>query len=286
MSFYADNNRIHVMDGLVDVFDTNTPMPHITQVMIANSISVGFPNPPKGMNHTHWTTQEWNNENVCRTRTICRNRYGCELEYVCSPQYVCKPATWPQTGQVCGWENVCGYQNVCKDRYSCQPEYTCEIEAVLRVRYFCDVRRRVDALDWEQVTVLGNISPAVAPDFFVINVSGARTAAGAQADYGTFVSAVPGSPFVCQGSAILESAFVPGGASWLRRIMSVYIENGQLKVKFKHSNRQYNSNMITGQANALDNQPSAAFIHAPDSFDEVASSFTFNFTVYIGKFTR
>jgi len=262
MSFYASNDLIRVTDGLAEVFSTDTPMPHIVQAITGNAV-VTFPN-PGGTTYINGQT----------TQGVFRN------EQVCDNVYVCKPV------QVCGIEQVCiggtcTPQYVCHTETQCGFEYQCSMQQVPHTEYTIYGGRRVNALEWETVIELGTVPAGC--DFVLVNANGTRTVAGSQNDYGTFISAVPAGDFIAQGSGILESAFAPQGASWLRRIMSVYIEGDKLKVKFKHSNRQYDSYTKVSSASRDDFPPASV---GSAGVDAASSVFNMNFNCLIGRFTK
>lgn len=270
MSFYAANDRIHVTDAAgKTIFDTNKPMPHMLQ-QVDVSTSVTFPN--VGVSY-------WTNDYVVQPQSVhCARQeyvYSCQQEYVCGYETQCG---WVNNQYVCEQVYVCSWQNVCKDR--------------LTTVYY-DLWRRDQgfdyaALEWETTHVLANITGGVEADFLLVKCSVSRTAAGQIAgDIGTIPCGVPtGVWMVANGSSILENACtLNNGQPSMTRLMSVFVENGQIKVTFKHSSRAFRVyTRWQGDACAYSNFPT--FVGGiPQSPPPTASSYQFTFSILVGKFT-
>jgi hypothetical protein len=221
-TFVAQNNVIRVRDtsGAV-VFDTSTPMPHITNV-INSTVSHSFPNSGA-------------------------TRFGI---YFRTSQIYCE-------------------------------EYSFALQTMVRVDgYRSEEQSRVLAAETSQVYTLGTIPSGTNPDFIMVLLKANRTHAGAQNDYGNFVSAVAGNQSICgNGSTVLEAAFENGGAPWLSRIVSVFLDGHTVKAEFKHSNRQYTGNRVYANM-ACNFYPQNV---AP--LDATGSNWTVEFEIYVGKFT-
>lgn len=273
MTFEAQNNNIVVTDTNGDVvFDTGTPMPHIAQVITANiihqfpesgdqTVATGFSYVPAGVSGCR------DFQNVCGFEYVCNTQYVCNQEYQCNYDF--------SLGQtVCGFVQVCGFQNVCGNEYVCNFEWV-DVEGF--EVYGANV---VQALEHSQIYTLGTLGAGTNPDFALVLLTATRTVAGAQQDYGTFVSAIPsGQKIAGNGSTVLETAFQPGGQPWLSRIVSVYFDGDAVKAEFKHSNRQYQSGVGYATTSCFSFPPA----YAPP--DNTASTWDITFEVYAGKFT-
>jgi hypothetical protein len=282
MSFEARDNVIRVTDTNGDVvFDTGTPMPHIA-AMLTHSV-------------THTFAQSANTSVALGVNTVnafasgCRN-YRCSVEYVCNDVYTCGYENQCGTQYVCEYDyslgrNFCSYKYVCNNVYVCGYEERCGYENVCAwvdvEGYATSSGNRVSALEHSQTYTLGTLPAGTNPDFLLVAMRANRTVAGSQSDFGTFVSAIPnGEMIAANGSTVLESAFIPGGAPWLSRIVSVFLEGDAVKAEFKHSNRQYTSVRATGYAESCFSYPSA---RAPA--DATSSTWEITFELYVGKFT-
>jgi len=268
LSFHTSPNRILVKDAVGHTtLDTSQPMPHILQTATV-SLSVSFPTSGSSNSHQHTTA------------SYMFNYQDCQMQYVCGYQNVC---VWETRNGVYGYYcdnvNVCEWKNVCTTKQGWRNEVS------------CSVLRSYQAREWEQVQNIASIINGIDADFIQVKVSGSRTAAGTDPWYGTFVGTLPAGEILSQGSMILESAFQPGGASWLRRIMSIYVENGIVKVKFKSSNKAINGRSESnGVVSIYYDPPSQGTpVNYPDPASSVfdfASSFNLTFHVTIGKFTQ
>ncbi len=282
MSFEARDNVIRVTDTNGDVvFDTGTPMPHIAAVL-NSTVTHAFP-------ESGDTSVALASGFVSAFMSGCRD-FRCSFEYVCNDVYTCGFDYVCGTEYVCAYDfslgrNVCGYQYVCNNVYSCGYEERCGFENVCDwvdvEGYYTSSGNRVSALEHSQTYTLGTLPAGTNPDFLLVLMRAGRTVAGSQSDFGTFVSAIPnGEMIAANGSTVLESAFIPGGAPWLSRIVTVYLEGDAVKAEFKHSNRQYTSARATSYAESCFGFPSA---WAPP--DNTSSTWEITFEVYVGKFT-
>lgn len=229
------------------MLDTNTPMPHILQVATA-SASVTFPNTTHQVSHNHQTYPVTIQEEDCSLQNVCERDWFTGQE-TCTLKWVCTPVNRTYYDHVCGQSTT------------------------------------YNALNWEQTNNLLTVVNGIQADFVQVRVEASRSVAGGDNNYGTFVAVLPPGQFLSQGSTLLESAFIPGGASWLRRIMSVYVEGGVVKVKFKHSNRGKSNH----GAHFINYPRSASFLF-PFCGDAVgvtniSSKFDFTFYISVGKFT-
>lgn len=242
MSFTAENNVIRVTDtNGAVVFDTGTPMPHIAAV-ITNTITHTFPESSDSAVGVKF-------EPVSAFTSGCRS-YQCNFEYVCD------------TNNVCGFQNVCDWVDV--------------------EGYRTIAANKVGALEHSQVYDIGSVSGGTNPDFLLVLMTANRTTAGGQADFGTFISAVPtGQKIAANGSTVLESAFILGGTPWLSRIVSVYLSGNTVKAEFKHSNREYTSQLALTSSESCLGYPSPSA-----NADNTSSTWVISFEVYVGKFTQ
>jgi hypothetical protein len=282
MSFEARDNIIRVTDTNGDVvFDTGTPMPHIAAVL-THTINHVFPDSGDTPVALGYST-------VSDIISGCRE-FRCSLEYICNDVYTCGYEYKCGTEYVCEYDfslgrNVCGFKYVCNNVYSCGYVERCGYETVcdwVPVQgYSTSSGNQVSALEHSQTYTLGTIADGTRPDFLLVLMRANRTVAGSQSDFGTFVSAIPnGEMIAANGSTVLESAFIPGGAPWLSRIVTVFLEGDAVKAEFKHSNRQYTSVRSTAYAESCFFYPDP---WAPP--DTTSSTWEITFDVYVGKFT-
>lgn len=248
MTFVVADNNIKVTASNGDVvFDTATPMPHIAQV-ITTTITHTFP--------------ESGDTTVERNSYFVSDSFNCRYyEYVCGQQYVCGYDAFGNYS--CGYEWVCGWEYVYYNEYS--------------VIY----SNRVEPLDHSQVYTLGTLQAGTSPDFVLATITASRTVTGSQQDFGPFVSAIPtGQKMAANGSTLLEIAHDHSGNPWLSRIVSIYLDGDTVKAEFKHSNRQFLSE-VGHTASACKAWPT----YKVDSFDNTSSKWQITFEVYAGKFT-
>ena len=282
MSFEARDNIIRVTDTNDDVvFDTGTPMPHIAAVL-NSTITHVFPesgDTPVALASGFVSAfMSGCRDFQCNLEYVCKDVYSCLFEYVCNYEYVCDYDAF--SGRyTCGYKSVCGYENVCGYREQCGYENVCDWVDV--EGYYTSSGNRVSALEHSQTYTLGTLPAGTNPDFLLVLMRAGRLVAGSQSDFGTFVSAIPnGEMIAANGSTVLESAFIPGGAPWLSRIVTVFLEDDAVKAEFKHSNRQYTSVRATDYTESCFAFPSA---WAPP--DNTSSTWEIIFEVYVGKFT-
>jgi hypothetical protein len=104
-------------------------------------------------------------------------------------------------------------------------------------------------------------------DFVVIQASGSRTVAGTDKLIGvSFASTVPANTFSFQGSVLLESSGREDNTFWMRRILSVFVNNTTKKLVLRKQE--------TVAARLLKDQPSGG----------EGSTFRMNFKVFFGRF--
>ena len=281
MSFEARDNIIRVTDTNGDVvFDTGTPMPHIAAVL-THTVTHAFPASGN-------TSVALGSNTVSDIISGCRE-FRCALEWICNDVYTCGYGYKCNYEYVCGTDIFgnfsCGFQNVCGNVYSCGYVERCGFENVcdwVPVQgYATSSGNQVSALEHSQTYTLGTLPAGTNPDFLLVLMRAGRLIAGSQSDFGTFVSAIPnGEMIAANGSTVLESAFIPGGAPWLSRIVTVFLEGDAVKAEFKHSNRQYTSVRATDYSESCFGFPSA---WAPA--DNTSSTWEITFEVYVGKFT-
>jgi hypothetical protein len=282
MSFEARDNIIRVTDTNGDVvFDTGTPMPHIAAV-VTHTVTHAFlesGDTPVALDSGFVSAfMSGCRDFQCNFEYVCKDVYTCGFEQRCSLQYVCEYDF--SQGQ-----NVCGFQNVCENVYVCGFDEQCGFENVCDwvdvEGYYTSSGNRVSALEHSQTYTIGTLTAGTNPDFLLALMTASRTVVGSQSDFGAFISAIPnGKKIAANGSTVLESAFIPGGAPWLSRIVSVFLDGDAVKAEFKHSNRQYTSVRATDYTESCFGFPSA---WAPA--DNTSSTWQITFEVYAGKFT-
>jgi hypothetical protein len=182
----------------------------------------------------------------------------------------------------CGYEQTGGYQNVAT--WTCYSGYW-DYELVLvpgvwdwvcesgwedvcvgQTYYQFDINAREYSATENLVALPtdedGNSVPV---DFMIVQALGSRTVAGTdpQLDI-AFLTTVPSKTFSFQGSVLLEAAGRTDGSSWFRRILSVVVDGGQVKLKRQESAGGLNSGSSFSTSNA--------------------STFNFNFKIFFGRF--
>ena len=269
MSFTASSNRIKVTDGSDIVFDTNTPMPHIVQTITGN------------VTHTF--------DNTTTTTTQVQ---GSSYQHIFCPYDVFEfcatevydPCAWSFYSSCATYSYNFTFGSIeCEGGTTCYGGYVCESGWVT---YYNDLlyntcTKTNDAKDQTDTYTIGTLSNSVEADFLIVVCNGNRTTAGSDFTFGAFVTAIPiNQNFAANGSTILESSFLGGGASWLRRIMHVFPDGSDIKVTFKHSS-------IAETANVAVTESCYPFGPACGAADRpISSTFDLDFTVYAGKFTQ
>jgi len=269
MSFTANSNRIKVTDGSDVVFDTNTPMPHIVQTITGN------------VTHTFGNTT-----------TSASETYARDFQSILCPYDTYEFCAYSYYDD-CAWAFYSSCQSMqynwtygsmeCVAGTTCYGGFVCEAGWVT---YYNDMIYNTciktnDAKDQTDTYTIGTLNNSVEADFLIVVCNGNRTTAGSDFTFGSFVTAIPiNQNFAANGSTILESSFLGGGASWLRRIMHVFPDGSDIKVTFKHSSIAETANVVTTNVCA----PSLPGCGAADR--PIASTFDLDFTVYAGKFTQ
>jgi len=212
--------------------------------------------------------------NVQVWREVCNYEYVTVWGNICSWDYVYDYGTGTYSYQeVCAYGPTTTYENVCRDQLVWEQQPGPVSGTVSG--------NTVSAKDHAATYTLGTVTSGTSPDFLLALMTATRTTAGAQHDMGTFTSAIPANKIAANGSTVLESAFEPGGASWLSRIVSVYLDGDSVKAEFKHSNRQYVGWTDMGSASVCGLFPPDASAAASNT----SSTWSIIFEVYVGKFT-
>lgn len=270
MSFYASNDRIRITDANGEVvFDTERPMPHIVQ-RISGAADVEYPNIPLTQ-----ASARYNNgpSPVCRRQEY---QYVCDMQWVCETVQQCSMEMQPNGSYayVCTPVQQCSYQYVCSNQWV-------DVDGDL---YVDEARYSYEALDWQTVVDIGEVSDGIEADFLLVNAIAVRNTQGSLIDTGNIACGLPlGETFVANNSSIIESASdVSNGQPWMTRIMSVYVEGNRIKVEFKHSNRAFDSNSKwSGYSCSNFYSPPPGTPSAPSSI----SGYSFSFDIIVGKFT-
>jgi len=119
----------------------------------------------------------------------------------------------------------------------------------------------------------------VAIDFVIVQATGVRTLAGKDPRFNQALpTTVPPKTFSFQGSVLLESSGTANGASWLRRIVSVYPSGTKLKMKVQESIGVLTRNAPYNEVHG----PVTTFPHYADT----RSTYSFTFKVFYGKFRQ
>lgn len=270
MTFEASNSRIKVTDTNNQVvFDTDENMPHIVGTQYIANVSVSYPNIPSSQVY-HMTLPYYT--------------------YYCPPAYLVIEPVYPpcETGYVFAYDcspNYCGPDvfycpEYCYSyfytTYYCPPSYINQYyvtpPCVTETFYSDTYQAQYAATEYSATQILANYptdenGANVDVDFIIVQASGSRTVAGQDTIIGqSLLTTVPGGTFSFQGSVLLESAGLADGKSYLRRILSLFLDNTNKKVVLK---KQASTRVATtGQAS----EPS------------MASTFNFNFKIFFGRF--
>lgn len=274
--FYASNSRIRVVDGVEEVFDTDNNMPHIVGTADVLGQTVDFADMTQ--------TQTFYGYDPC---------VGTEPAPVWDYETVYVPGNWYYVTDYVfgtwsfqrvydffqGWT----YTRVTTPGYFVQrrvsepPYFTTN-----RVFYYEQVcvganfyQWHIDAREYSATDTLVSMptdedgSP-IDIDFIIVRATGSRTLNGSDPRFSqAFVSTVPSKSFSFQGSALLEASGEPNGNSWMRRIMSVIVDNTTHTIKLR---RQETVASIT-----------RATLNNPFSLNN-RSTFSFNFKIFFGRF--
>mgnify|MGYP001142191457 CR=1 FL=1 len=286
MSFIVENNNITVTNSLGDtVFNTETPMPHITDV-ITNTITHTFLDSGDSVSYsvfwdpssyscpyTYFTYYTETNFSSCYSSSTIFSCCGFMDSSYCSPAYGYEynfyygSYEFVQTGQNC----------FCTTFYSSYDSVT-EYED----GHYVTGVNTVSAKDTSDSYNIGQIAANTDPDFLLVLANFSRTSGGGTTDLGTFVCPIhQGASTAANGSTVLESAFNYSSDQWLSRILDVYIDGNTIKADFKHSNKSYTQLDSTSSFNC---GPFPISPNVPSS--NTSSTFTVDFTIYVGKFTQ
>ena len=260
MSFFASNNRIRVTDGSETVFDTNEDMPHIIGTAYVSNVAVNYSNIGttqvfyfSGQNcFPNLPSCSPNPPNCSPNPPYCVTSF-CSYNYYWGV-YDCPPPTCFSNSPFClVTPPFCvAVPDFCIPFIVTQPQYVAS-------EFSADINL-VDLPTDED----GGVVPI---DFVVIQASGSRTTAGLDARLETsFLSTVPSGTFSFQGSTLLESSSRDNGTSWFRRIMSVFINNNTGKLVLRRQ-ESVSTRVTEGKAAGSE-----------------ASTFSFNFKIFFGRF--
>lgn len=269
MTFYASNARIKVTDGTDTIFDTDDNMPHIIGTSNIQDVEVAYPNVASTQVY-HYTGSFAYFYCPPAYLEIVTVTPPCETTY--SYAYVCDPPLFCYDPMFC-FPYCYGQFNI---TYYCPPTYytynyvvpPCEA----KTDYFDVTQAQYAATEYAATQELasypkdedGNYVPI---DFVIVQASGSRTTAGTDPIIReSILTTVPPNTFSFQGSILLESAGLADGKTYLRRILSVVLNNTTKRVLL---NKQASTRLVdTGQPNE----------------DSMASTFKFNFKIFFGKF--
>ena len=290
MSFFASNSRIRVLDASDTVFDTNENMPHIvgTATVTANvsygnisatqvywySTAFEESNAPYCSYNSPYCTYSptpptcypvwcWDNPPYCQDAwcfDFCFSE-PCFPAY-CPPPYCSyNPPYCPEP--YCSYNSQTAYCNPTTDYCVYNFPYTYYVDTYMPRYTAREVSTDTNIADLPNDE---NGNP-ISIDFIVIQASGSRTVAGTDARIQTsFQTSVPAGTFSFQGSALLESSARDDGSFWLRRIISLFVNNTTKKVVLRKQET----------------------VGARDTYDYgtggEASSYSFSFKLFFGRF--
>jgi len=281
--FFADNSRIRVLEtvGSADetVFDTEEDMPHIVGTAEVNNVAVDFSNLTQ--------TQSFSFTDYCSSQSCIGYEWTYESTY--TPGYYTLESryvfgTWSYERTYSYFGGGWTYQRVSTNGFTeyfyayVNPTYTVNRVTNTVFNACCvadvfiyDINAR-ESSNTQNIAALpvdedGNVVPI---DFVVVQATGTRTTGGKDPRFNQALpSTVPAKTFSFQGSVLLESSGKANGDSFMRRIMSVFVSGGQLKLK-----SQETVGALRRGAN------DSAFPHAAQS----RSTYNFNLKVFFGRF--
>ena len=268
--FYADNSRIRVIETVdvngadVDetVFDTDENMPHIIGTAEINSFEVAFPDLAK--------TTVYSGYDPC-AYTYWYIYYYVYYDYVCEsvPEQSCWSSCYYYPSYSCS-EYCYNYYSL--NCYSVPVSGTGTEEVCVGVDYYKERLTASESSDYYDLCDLPTDEDGTTMDvdFIVVQADGARTAAGTDPRFSeNFITTVPPNTFSFQGSAFLEGAGRPNGTSFLRRIISVVLSGGKVKLRKQQS------------VDSIDSADTAANTTLNGNN---ASTYNFNFKIFFGRF--
>jgi hypothetical protein len=285
--FTTSNNNIKVTENVTvggttveeTVMDTGSDMPHIVGTTYLANQTVDFSNMGQ--------TQSYAGIDYCSSNScigfewnfvFTPGFYTYELQYVYVPGEWSFERTWSYFG---GWsyervyypsqfytEYVLTYVPSTYTR-----EYVTVFDACCWTEYYI---YSINARESSSTTNIANLPTdedgnAIDIDFIIVQATGSRTLAGSDPRFSqTFVTGVAPKTFSFQGSVLLEAAAETNGNSWMRRIMSVFVNNstGKLQLQQKESIRSINR---SGYDSAF-------------ATGSTRSTFSFNLKVFFGRF--
>ena len=278
--FTTSNNNIKVTENVTvgsttveeTVMDTGSDMPHIVGTAYLANQTVDFSNMGQ--------TQNYAGIDYCSSNTCI----GYEWVYVYNPGFYSYQLTYVPGS----WDFTYNWYYSSYERVYTSGFYTYELvwNPGTYSREFNVVFDACCWSDYYQYTINSRESSstvniadlttdedgnAIDIDFIIVQATGSRTLAGSDPRFSqTFVTGVAPKTFSFQGSVLLEAAAETNGNSWMRRIMSVFVNNstGKLQLQKKESIRSitrssYDSAFATGSTR---------------------STFSFNLKVFFGRF--
>jgi len=148
-------------------------------------------------------------------------------------------------------------------------------------QYWVKAVSRISANETNTTYTLSSLALGTDPDFLIVQLNASRPVAGEHKDYGTFVALIPfGEVIAANGTTLLEGVFDADGEQWLARSVSCRINGDDIEMVFEHSNAQHDDITQT-ETTACFSAPSAA-----SADNAVSSVWSFDYTIYVGKFTQ
>lgn len=273
--FTASNSRISITETVgsneESAFDTENDMPHIVGTADQN-FNVQFGHFPQA--GAYWFTDScsyYETETQCSWEYICNYEYVCETVYYYNCEYNCS-YDYYYGDYECSYDCTFDSQYECSNELVCNNEYVCEDVEVCVSEDFDQIQyQSSNTENTQNICDLptdedGNI---IDIDFVVIKATGSRTLAGTDLRISNnFLTTIPSKTFSFQGSMMLESSLQDNGDSWMKRIISVVIDNtaGKLKLRSKQTSDVRNTFQFW------------------TSTQSTASNYSFNFKIFFGRF--
>jgi len=261
MSFSISNNNINITNAAGNtIFDTDTPMPHITDWTLGKVITYNYADQISSQN-TYGFAEPSQNGQECRFITTVDANTGQS-----TTSYVCVTTQAQRNHRYMGPSDTTATGVIAALSVGFEPDFFIVNGAIYRT----------------SVTGASTDSPKQR-DYGVLNSVGVPQAAVVGANF-----VLPGKVNVT-GTTVLETAFTGQGEQWLTRTMTTrYVPGdastgGNIVVDFAHSHGWWFSDDSTITRGTYDNPNSPPLYAWPA--EDYGSDWYCVFDVYLGKFT-
>ena len=155
-------------------------------------------------------------------------------------------------------------------------------------QYIWHYRWAIDPAENSSIIDIANVptdedNNTIDVDFIVVQATGTRTVNGKDPRFNQALpSTIPSKTFSFQGSVLLEASGEVNGASWMRRIVSIYRSGAKIKMKVQESIARLDRDIEFYKFNAVNPSAESKFPHIADT----ASTYSLNITLFFGKFRQ